>query len=90
VPGLPEGVDRVVVDPPRAGLDFAVRKALLARRPERITYVSCHAAALARDLRILDIAYKIESVTFVDLFPQTGHMETIVQLVRLTEPPSGE
>ncbi|HSK80994.1 MAG TPA: TRAM domain-containing protein, partial [Thermoanaerobaculia bacterium] len=92
VPGLPEGVDRVVVDPPRAGLDFAVRKALLARRPKRITYVSCHAAALARDLRILDVAYRLSSVTFVDLFPQTGHMETIVQLELLPDPdhPSGE
>lgn len=89
IPELPEGVDRVVVDPPRAGLDFAVRKALLARRPRRITYVSCHAAALARDLRILDVAYRIESVTFVDLFPQTGHMETIVQLEALPAP-SGE
>ncbi|HKV07297.1 MAG TPA: TRAM domain-containing protein [Thermoanaerobaculia bacterium] len=80
VTGLPEGVDRVVVDPPRAGLDFAVRKALLERRPKRLTYVSCHPAALARDLRILSVAYRIESVTFFDLFPQTGHMETIVQL----------
>ena len=67
-----------------------MRKALLARRPQRITYVSCHAAALARDLRILDVAYKIESVTFVDLFPQTGHMETIVQLVTLPAQPAGE
>jgi 23S rRNA (uracil1939-C5)-methyltransferase len=80
VTGLPEGVDRVVVDPPRAGLDFAVRKALLARRPKRLTYVSCHPAALARDLRILSVAYRVCSVTFLDLFPQTGHMETIVQM----------
>lgn len=90
--GLPEGVDRVVVDPPRAGLDFAVRKALLARRPKRLTYVSCHPAALARDLRILSVSYRIESVMLLDLFPQTGHMETIVQMEALADPahPSGE
>jgi len=81
VPELPEGVDRVVVDPPRGGLSKDVRTALLLRRPARITYVSCHPAALARDLRELTEAYRIEHLAFVDLFPQTGHMEVLVQLV---------
>jgi 23S rRNA (uracil1939-C5)-methyltransferase len=83
---LPRDVDRVVADPPRGGLSKEVISAFLARRPKRITYVSCHAAALARDLRQLQKAYRIESVVFVDLFPQTGHMETIVQLARMEEP----
>ncbi len=81
--GLPDpGVDRVVVDPPRDGLPLVVRRLLAARPAQRLTYVSCHPAALARDLRDLRAAYDIESLVFADLFPQTGHLETIVQMVR--------
>jgi 23S rRNA (uracil1939-C5)-methyltransferase len=78
---MPEGLDRVIVDPPRGGLAREVRAALLERRPARLTYVSCHPAALARDLRQLQPTYRIESLVFFDLFPQTGHMETVVQMV---------
>lgn len=81
LPALQLGVDRVVVDPPRGGLSRDVRNFLMLRRPARITYVSCHPAALARDLRQLGDAYRIEHIAFADLFPQTGHMEVIVQLV---------
>jgi 23S rRNA (uracil1939-C5)-methyltransferase len=77
---LPAGADRVVVDPPRSGLSRPVLKALLERRPRRLTYVSCHPAALARDLRRLLEIYTAESVVLFDLFPQTGHMETVAQL----------
>lgn len=80
---LPVEIDRMVVDPPRAGLSSKVREVLLQRRPGRLTYVSCHPATLARDLRQLLRAYRIESFTFFDLFPQTGHMEAVVQLVAL-------
>jgi len=80
MPELPEGADRVVVDPPRAGLSPAVRAALLAKKPRRLTYVSCHPATLARDLRQLTALYDLEKVYLVDLFPQTGHMETVVQM----------
>jgi len=80
LPALPEGADRVVVDPPRAGLVTKVREVLLKRRPKRLTYVSCHPAALARDLRFLTQAYDIGTITLFDLFPQTGHMETVVQM----------
>ncbi len=77
---LPQGAERVVVDPPRPGLGRGVRAALLSRRPRRLTYVSCHPAALARDLRELSRAYRVERLTLVDLFPQTGHLETVAQL----------
>jgi len=80
--GLVAGADRVVVDPPRDGLPPALRRLLAARPPARLTYVSCHAAALARDLEELAAVFAVESLVFVDLFPQTGHMESIVQLVR--------
>jgi 23S rRNA (uracil1939-C5)-methyltransferase len=81
VDGLPAGVDRVVVDPPRAGLGRAVRAALVARRPARVTYVSCHPAALARDLAELAYGFEVESLVLVDLFPQTGQIEVVAQLV---------
>jgi 23S rRNA (uracil1939-C5)-methyltransferase len=84
---LPEGIDRVVVDPPRGGLSRDVRTALMLRRPKRLTYVSCHPAALARDLRQFEGVYRLEHIAFADLFPQTGHMEVIVQLVAI-EPPA--
>jgi 23S rRNA (uracil1939-C5)-methyltransferase len=77
---LPQRPQRVLVDPPRAGLNARVRQVLAACRAERLTYVSCDAATLARDLRLLDPVYRVESVCLLDLFPQTGHMETVVQL----------
>lgn len=82
IPELPEGAARVVVDPPRGGLHSRVVQTLLERLPARITYVSCHAATLARDLRRLTAAYAVERVTLLDLFPQSGHLEAVVQLVR--------
>jgi len=78
---LPAGADRVVVDPPRGGLSRKVRSALLEALPLRITYVSCHAAVLARDLRFLSKAYRVESLALLDMFPQSGHLETVAQLV---------
>jgi|CXWL01.1.fsa_nt_gi 23S rRNA (uracil1939-C5)-methyltransferase len=79
---LPPDLDRVVVDPPRSGLHPTVTAALVARPPRRLTYVSCHAATLARDLRRLAPAFAVERLVMIDLFPQTGHLEAIVQLAR--------
>jgi 23S rRNA (uracil1939-C5)-methyltransferase len=84
--GLASGADRIVVDPPRDGLPVAVRRLLVGRPAARLTYVSCHAAALARDLKDLAAAYAVSSLVFVDLFPQTGHMEVIVQMLRKEAP----
>ncbi len=71
---------RVVVDPPRLGLSHKVRRALVERRPRRLTYVSCAAATLARDLKQLGSAFRLDSLTLLDAFPQTGHMEIVAQL----------
>ncbi len=87
---LPQGAARVVVDPPRVGLSARMRQRLLERRPRRLTYVSCDSATLARDLKILlrpstaagrRRGYRIESLALLDMFPQTGHLEAVVQLV---------
>ena len=80
---LPQGAARAVVDPPRAGLHRKVRQALFRHGPRWLTYVSCHPATLARDLRQLGNRYRLESLTLIDLFPQTGHMEVVAQLRRV-------
>ena len=75
--------DLVVVDPPRNGLGEPVARALATAGAPRLTYVSCDPATLARDLVPLQAAgYRVEQVHLVDLFPQTYHLESIVQLVR--------
>jgi len=75
--------DFVIVDPPRAGLGERVARALASLQAARITYVSCDPATLARDLVQLTTAgYRIEKVHLVDLFPQTYHLESVVELVR--------
>jgi len=84
--GLPDGAPRVVVDPPRTGLPVAVRALLSLRRPERLTYVSCHPAALARDLAALAEAFTLERLVFLDLFPQTAHLEVVAQLAAKARP----
>lgn len=78
---LPQGAARVLVDPPRVGLSARMRQRLLERRPRRLTYVSCDSATLARDLKILRRGYRLVSLALIDMFPQTGHLETVVQLV---------
>ena len=72
--------DFVLADPPRAGLGKAATARLLALRPPALVIVSCDPATLARDLAVLAPAYRINRMTLADLFPQTFHMETIVEL----------
>jgi 23S rRNA (uracil1939-C5)-methyltransferase len=73
--------DYVVADPPRAGLGKAVVGHLERLKPAKLTIVSCDPATLARDVAALK-SYAIEKITLVDLFPQTYHMETVVQMSR--------
>jgi 23S rRNA (uracil1939-C5)-methyltransferase len=77
-----ETPDFVIADPPRAGLGKPVVAQLERLAPPRITIVSCDPATLARDLASLT-SYRIDHLTLIDLFPQTYHLETIAQLVRL-------
>jgi 23S rRNA (uracil1939-C5)-methyltransferase len=71
----------IVVDPPRTGLGTKAARRLAECHAPRITYVSCDPATLARDLAILsDAGYRVEEAHLVDLFPQTYHLETVLQL----------
>lgn len=73
----------IVVDPPRKGCDGECLDTMLKMKPERIVYVSCDSATLARDLRVLcDGGYEVKRVRAVDMFPMTVHVETIVALHR--------
>jgi 23S rRNA (uracil1939-C5)-methyltransferase len=80
---MAEHVDLVLLDPPRAGAESIVIKGILDLRPQRISYVSCDPATLARDLKkLIAGGYAVESIAGFDLFPQTHHVETVVQLAR--------
>ncbi len=73
--------DVIIVDPPRKGCDEMCLQTMLKMAPDRIVYVSCDSATLARDLRILcDGGYELKRVRPVDMFPQTVHVETVVLL----------
>jgi 23S rRNA (uracil1939-C5)-methyltransferase len=75
--------DFVLADPPRTGLGKHVAQKLIERQPRAIAIVSCDPATLARDLAALKAGgYRIARMTLVDLFPQTFHIETVVNLVR--------
>ena len=81
-----EGVrPRVIcVDPPRKGLGPEVPAILASMAPERIVYVSCDPATLARDVkRLSDLGYQVKKGQAVDLFPRTAHVETVVRLERI-------
>ncbi|MBQ3515719.1 MAG: 23S rRNA (uracil(1939)-C(5))-methyltransferase RlmD [Lachnospiraceae bacterium] len=73
--------DVIVVDPPRKGCDVQCLDTMLKMQPKRIVYVSCDSATLARDLKILcEGGYELKKAVCVDMFGQTGHVETVVLL----------
>ena len=74
--------DVMVVDPPRKGCEESLLNLMLQMQPKRIVYVSCDSATLARDLKILCATneYEIKKVQPVDMFPHSGHVETVVLL----------
>jgi len=84
LPKLTERPTKVLLDPARVGCERPVLDALLAAQPERIVYVSCEPATLARDLAILrEGGYTLQSVQPLDMFPQTYHVESVSLLLRV-------
>ena len=75
--------DVIVVDPPRKGCDEKCLETIVKMQPERLVYVSCDSATLARDVkRLAELGYRTVRAQGVDLFPRTAHVETVVELVR--------
>ncbi|MBV8807904.1 MAG: class I SAM-dependent RNA methyltransferase [Acidobacteriaceae bacterium] len=72
--------DLIIADPPRAGLDSEATNELLRVRARRLKLVSCDPATMARDTKKLLGAYRIAKIILIDLFPQTYHFETILEL----------
>jgi len=81
---LPEALpsELLVVNPPRSGLGGSIPESILARPPERIIYVSCDPATLARDIGRLGPVYALTDLRCFDLFPHTAHVETVATLDR--------
>ena len=77
-----KGINTVIVDPPRKGLSKELITSLCNSRVERIVYVSCNPATLARDLELLKERYDIGTIHPVDMFPYTVHLECVVALQR--------
>jgi len=81
-----EGVaaDVIVVDPPRKGCDAKLLDTIVRMRPKRVVYVSCNPDTLARDLAVLETggSCAVEAQP-VNMFPHTGHVETVVIMVRI-------
>lgn len=87
-PGEHARADVIVVDPPRKGCEESVLETMVRMQPERIVYVSCDSATLARDLKYLcGEGYEIRKWGAVDMFPMTGHVETCVLLSKLKSTP---
>ena len=78
-----EGIkaDVIVIDPPRKGCDEALLDTIVKMQPQRVVYVSCDSATLARDLKYMkERGYEVEKGEAVDMFPMTVHVETVVLL----------
>ena len=84
LPKIFEPADVVIVDPPRAGCDKKVLETFAAMKPDKIIYVSCNPATLARDLKILyELGYRTKKIQPVDMFPFTSHVESVTQIVKI-------
>lgn len=74
------GYDIIMLDPPRAGLTSDCLKGLMELNSSRIVYISCNPATLARDVKKMKEKYEIESLTMMDFFPNTYHIEALAYL----------
>ncbi|MCJ8503044.1 23S rRNA (uracil(1939)-C(5))-methyltransferase RlmD [Desulfatitalea alkaliphila] len=83
LPALDARPEVMIIDPPRAGMHADVVAAVLALAPERIVYVSCNPATLARDLGLMRDHYRVTQVQPVDMFPHTFHIEAVAAMERV-------
>ena len=77
---LNNNIDVMVVDPPRKGMEINVVNTIINVCPEKIIYISCNPATLARDVKLLSDKYNVVEIEPYDMFPQTSHIETFAVL----------
>ena len=78
-----EKVEVVFMDPPRAGSDINFLKSVVTLSPDKVVYISCNIETQARDLIYLcKNGYKVKKIQPVDMFPHTGHIESVVLLTK--------
>ena len=83
LPNIELQPDLIIVDPPRAGLGKYALESIIKKAPQVLIYISCDPSTLARDVRkLVDAGFVLESVTPLDMFPHTYHIENIVVLKR--------
>jgi tRNA/tmRNA/rRNA uracil-C5-methylase (TrmA/RlmC/RlmD family) len=75
-----EGNSAIIVDPPPSGLSKMILETLIEHQPAQLIYVSCNPATLARDLAALKESFRIDSITPLDMFPQTAEIECVAHL----------
>lgn len=75
--------NKIIVDPPRKGLDEKLVNFLKENPVKRLVYISCNPATQARDLKSLKEVYKVEKISLVNLFPNTAHVETIALIQKI-------
>ena len=81
--------DVVILDPPRKGCSAETLRIVAAMAPQRIVYVSCDPATLARDCKLLrELGYDLQDAVAVDMFPRTVHVETVVLMTRTQVEPT--
>lgn len=78
-----EQFDTLILNPPRAGMSKEARASVLKTRPSDVVMISCHPAAMVRDMAVFfDAGYRLESIQPFDMFPQTYHLECVAWLER--------
>jgi 23S rRNA (uracil1939-C5)-methyltransferase len=82
ISGLTKKMDVLIADPPRIGIHKDILKAIMGMGVNKIIYVSCNPATMARDMGILAEKYEIREIQPVDMFPHTYHIESVAKLVR--------
>lgn len=80
LPKIKDKISTIIIDPPRAGLDSSTIKTIIEYLPSKIIYISCNPITLARDLKLLNNKYKLDSVIGLDMFPFTYHVECMCVL----------
>ncbi len=82
LPQLKQKPDVMIIDPPRVGMHKDVVGQVLSMSPQKIVYVSCNPATLARDLEMLAPKYEIKQIQPIDMFPHTYHIESVALLIK--------